>query len=137
MGGQIYHITATTEGRRPWFQDFDCARIVVAELRRLHEQKLVDSLAWVLMPDHLHWLIQLRGPFGLSTVIKVLKGRSSRQLGLRMDTGGSVWQSGFHDHALRREEDLLKVARYLVANPLRAGLVERIGDYPFWDAHWL
>jgi len=29
------------------------------------------------------------------------------------------------------------MARYIVANPLRAGLVERIGDYPLWDATWL
>ncbi|WP_137823726.1 transposase [Pseudomonas sp. D(2018)] len=135
--GQIYHITTTTEDRRPLFRDFQCARITVAELRRLHEQNVVNSLAWVLMPDHLHWLVQLNGPIGLATVIKVFKGRSSRQLGLHMETGGAVWQPGFHDHALRREDDIRKVARYIVANPLRAGLVERIGDYPFWDAKWI
>ncbi|MDH4582282.1 transposase [Pseudomonas sp. BN415] len=135
--GQIYHITTTTEDRRPLFSDFHCARITVAELRRLHEQNVVNSLAWVLMPDHLHWLVQLNGPIGLSTVIKVFKGRSARQLGLHMETGGAVWQPGFHDRALRREDDIRKVARYIVANPLRAGLVERIGDYPFWDAKWI
>ncbi len=135
--GQFYHITTTTDGRRPIFRDFHCARLAVVELRRLHEQNIVNSLAWVLMPDHLHWLLQLKGPIALSAVIKIFKGRSARQLGLRMDTGGAVWQPGFHDHALRQEEDVLKVARYIVANPLRAGLVERIGDYPFWDAHWL
>nr|WP_044871315.1 transposase [Pseudomonas sp. LFM046] len=135
--GQIYHITMTTDERRPLFREFECARIAVAELRRLHEQNVVNSLAWVLMPDHLHWLFQLNGPIGLSTVVKVFKGRSARQLGLWMDTGGAVWQQGFRDHALRSEEDIRKVARYIVANPLRAGLVERIGDYPFWDAQWL
>ncbi|MNW20243.1 hypothetical protein D3C71_2205540 [compost metagenome] len=49
----------------------------------------------------------------------------------------TLWQKGFHDRALRREEDLLKVARYVVANPLRAGLVEKLGDYPLWDAIWV
>ncbi|AOE82881.1 transposase [Pseudomonas sp. TCU-HL1] len=135
--GQIYHITTTTEGRRPLFRDFHSARIAVAELRRLHEQNVVNSLAWVLMPDHLHWLVQLKGPIGLSTVIKVFKGRSARQLGLHVETAGAVWQAGFHDHAMRYEEDVRQVARYIVANPLRAGLVERIGDYPFWDVCWL
>ncbi|MGH8412134.1 MAG: REP-associated tyrosine transposase, partial [Pseudomonas sp.] len=38
---------------------------------------------------------------------------------------------------IRRDEDLPAVARYIVANPLRAGLVEKIGDYPLWDAVWL
>ena len=50
---------------------------------------------------------------------------------------GRVWQDGFHDHALRREEDLRAAARYVVANPLRAGLVETIGQWPLWDAVWL
>jgi putative transposase len=48
-----------------------------------------------------------------------------------------LWQKGYHDRAIRREEDLLAVARYIVANPLRAGLVKRVGDYPLWDAVWL
>ncbi|MFB6261862.1 MAG: transposase, partial [Thiohalorhabdaceae bacterium] len=51
--------------------------------------------------------------------------------------GSPVWQPGFHDRAIRREEDLEAVARYVVANPLRAGLVDRIADYPHWDAAWL
>lgn len=49
----------------------------------------------------------------------------------------SLWQNGFHDRALKREEDLVKIARYVVANPLRAGLVEKLGDYPLWDAIWV
>jgi putative transposase len=38
---------------------------------------------------------------------------------------------------VRKEDDLVGLARYLVANPLRAGLVQRIGEYPHWDAVWL
>jgi len=50
---------------------------------------------------------------------------------------GSLWQDGFHDHALRREEDLKQVAWYIVANPLRAGLADRLGDYPYWNLDWV
>jgi hypothetical protein len=35
------------------------------------------------------------------------------------------------------EEDLAQIARYVVLNPVRAGLVRRVGDYPHWDAAWL
>jgi REP element-mobilizing transposase RayT len=49
----------------------------------------------------------------------------------------SVWQPGYHDHAVRQDEDLRAMARYVVANPVRAGLVKDIGDYPHWDAVWL
>ena len=42
-------------------------------------------------------------------------------------------------HASAREAALrlIDVARYVIANPKRAGLVERVGDYPYWDAIWL
>ena len=43
----------------------------------------------------------------------------------------------FHDHALRANEDLRQAARYVIANPIRAGLVRRVGDYPFWNAIWV
>jgi putative transposase len=48
-----------------------------------------------------------------------------------------LWQDGYYDRALRKEEDLQQIARYIVANPLRAKLVNKIGDYPLWDAVWL
>lgn len=89
------------------------------------------------MPDHLHWLFQLNERETLSATIKRLKARSSLSIGRHVELGSPVWQRGFYDHAIRRDEDILAVARYIVANPLRAGLVEHIGDYPLWDAIWL
>lgn len=59
-----------------------------------------------------------------------LKGRSARAINKQLDRNGPFWQRSFYDHALRREEDRLQLARYVVANPLRAGIVERLGDYP-------
>jgi REP element-mobilizing transposase RayT len=88
------------------------------------------------MPDHLHLLIQL-GTNPLDRVINGLKSYSARVLNRNIGRTGRFWDHGFHDHALRKEEDLVDVARYIVANPLRAGLVRRCGDYPFWDAVWL
>ena len=83
------------------------------------------------MPDHCHWMLTLEGSYSLSQTVRMFKGQSSRLAGV------SLWQRGFHDRALRRESDLLPTARYVIANPLRAGLVTRLGDYPYWDAVWL
>ncbi len=97
----------------------------------------VFSLAWVVMPDHLHWLIEL-GPQPLAPLMQRLKSRSAIAInGAAGRNGKRLWQKGFHDHALRNDEDLKGLARYIVANPMRAGLVRRIGDYPLWDAVWL
>lgn len=135
--GRAYLLTAVTHERQAVFQDWRLARLLVREMRRLHETGAVDSLAWVVMPDHLHWLIGL-GKMPLPQLMQNVKSRSAIALNKASGRSGEkLWQKGFHDHAVRAEEDLASVARYVVANPLRAGLVKRIGDYPLWDAIWL
>ena len=137
MPGQVYFITTVTHEREPLFRDFARARLVVGELRRLNDCALVTSLAWVVMPDHLHWLLALGHSHSISIVAKMLKGRTATAINRDSTRRGPLWQRAYYDHALRRDEDLAGVARYLVANPLRAGLVEKLGDYPHWDAVWL
>jgi REP element-mobilizing transposase RayT len=88
------------------------------------------------MPDHLHWLVKLEG-CTLDELMRRIKSNSARRINRCLGRTGPVWQQGYHDRALRREEDLQVAARYVVANPLRAGLVERLADYPHWDAVWL
>lgn len=128
--GQVYHITTNTRNREPVFADLTKGRIVVRHLMALEREGTASTLCYVVMPDHLHWLLSLeRGE--LSDTVRILKGRISRTV------GRPVWQPNFHDHAVRREEDLRAIARYIVANPVRAGLVARVGEYALWDAVWL
>ncbi|MOA38930.1 Transposase IS200 like protein [compost metagenome] len=94
-------------------------------------------LAWVLMPDHVHWVLRLGIGEQLASSVGRLKSASSRRVNACQGRQGPLWAGAFHDHALRREDDLRAIARYVVANPLRAGLVRRVGDYPFWNAIWL
>ncbi|QXH35509.1 REP-associated tyrosine transposase [Pseudomonas muyukensis] len=134
--GRVYIVTTVVTGREPLFQDFQLARTLVAQLRHAHDQQWVSSLCWVIMPDHLHWLIELR-QIGLSNLMRRVKSRSSRFINAAANRQGRLWQKNFHDHALRKEHDLRATARYIVANPLRAGLVTTLRHYPHWDAIWL
>jgi putative transposase len=135
--GHHYFITASTAGRAGYFEQFAAARIVIGEMKRLSDQSAVESLAWVVMPDHLHWLFVLRNGRSLGQVMNQLKGRSSRAINVYAGRSGTIWQPAYFDHALRADEDLKQVARYIVANPLRAGLTSRLSDYSHWDAIWL
>jgi REP element-mobilizing transposase RayT len=94
-------------------------------------------LAWVLMPEHVHWLVQLGDSVPLAAVVARLKSASGRRVNRITKHHGPLWSRAFHDRALREEEDLVSVARHMVANPIRRGLVARVGDYPFWNATWL
>lgn len=131
LPGQPYLLTLVTRYRQRYFEAFTTARQVVLTLHDPDVVRRADTIAFVAMPDHLHWLLQLKNTDSLEQTVRLYKAKVTRALGI------PVWQRGFHDHALRREEDLRDAARYIIANPLRAGLVERIGDYPHWDCVWL
>jgi len=133
---RIYLLTTNTLHREPVFEDFHLGRLVIEQFRMAQAQCWVDSLAWVVMPDHFHWLIELQ-QCSLSQLMQKTKSLSTRAVNRFAGRKGSLWQQGYHDRALRRDEDLVKLARYVVANPLRAGLVEKLGDYPLWDAIWV
>jgi hypothetical protein len=80
--------------------------------------------------------MQLKGN-DLGCVVGSIKSRCTQTVNRMTEREGPLWQTGYHDRAIRDGEELLPFARYIVANPLRAGLVEKIGDYPLWDANWL
>jgi len=134
--GRLYLLTTVTYHRRPLFLDFHLARLVIRSLRQADEDASCHSLAWVVMPDHVHWLIELKD-VTLGMLLCRFKSRSSHALRKAGVKDVPVWQAGYHDHALRREEDVVKAARYVIANPVRAGLVGKVGDYPHWDAIWV
>lgn len=135
--GRVYHVRTSTADRQALFADLFLGREVVGAMRFQQERGAVDSLAFVLMPTHLHWLFALTGTLALDAVMQSVKGFSAQQINARLGRHGPVWQEGYFDRALRAEEDIKQVARYIVANPLRAGLVTSCRDWPLWDAKWV
>ena len=57
--GRLYLLTTVTRDRIPQFVSLPFARAVIQQLRVSDQEGSCRSLAWVLMPDHLHWLIEL------------------------------------------------------------------------------
>ena len=134
---QIYHITMCTHQQRQLFNCWQTGRVLVQVLKEIEAQQIALSLAWVVMPDHVHWLMQLGEQQTLAQALQLCKGRSAKAINRHLSRQGTVWQHGVNERAIRKDEDMLQVARYIVANPLRAGLVKKLGDYPLWDAVWL
>lgn len=135
--GRIYHVRTSTHRRLPLFTDLLAGREVVKAMQYQQACGSVVSLAFVLMPDHLHWLFQLCLGATLEQVMHSMKGHSARRVNDRLGRRGAVWQGGYFDRAVRAEEDVRAVARYILANPLRAGLCHRLADYALWDAVWV
>ena len=133
----VYHVTTATKAREPFFRISDAAS---ATARCFLERSLLgdcDLLAWVLMPDHAHWLVQLGARDSLDVFVNRLKSSTARKANAVLGRNGALWEKAYHDRAMRSNDDLRKVARYIVANPIRAGLVANIGDYPYWNSVWI
>lgn len=132
---QIYMITTVTHQRVPLFEDLCVGRCVVNALRQAEAS--TKTLAFVVMPDHLHWLIQLREGSSMANSVRFVKASSARYINRQSAASGRIWAKGYYDQALRNEDQIKDFARYIVANPLRADLVKTVRDYPLWDAIWL
>ncbi|WP_027967629.1 REP-associated tyrosine transposase [Halomonas halocynthiae] len=129
LPNHYYLITIVTKNREKHFTNPENATIAAHHFYHETIQKNAQTLAYVIMPDHIHWLINLHQ--GLSEATRKYKARVS------WDLGSGIWQRGFHDHALRKEENIRETARYIIANPVRAKLVDNINDYPYWNTIWL
>ncbi len=134
--GRLYLITTVTRQRRALFAHWDAACACSRVLHAAPAESAITSLAWVVMPDHVHWLFSLDDG-ALDRVMQRFKSRAARAVNSHLGMTGGIWQPGYHDHAVRSEEHVRDLARYVVANPVRAGLARRVGEYPFWDAAWL
>lgn len=134
--GHAYLVTFTTHERQPWFRDpalaFTACRAIAGSLG-----DTAAFICWVLMPDHFHAILQLKSEAGLSRCVQRIKGCSSMACRKVLHQPMPIWARAFHDHAVRADEDLDAMARYVIANPVRAGLVAEAMQYPWWNADWL
>ena len=138
--GQIYLLTTVSHRRTPLFKHWHVAAPVCAQLGEARLWRDARLLCWVLMPDHLHMIVALGADEPLSRLVqraKVLTSKAANLGGAKRSADSRIWMPGFHDRALWREDDLLAMARYVVMNQVRAGLVRRVSDYPYWDAAWI
>jgi REP element-mobilizing transposase RayT len=77
--GRPYLITTVTHNGKPVFSSFDIARLLIHELQTSSKELDIESLAWVVMPDHLHWLFVLNQST-VSEVVRHVKGKSARNV---------------------------------------------------------
>jgi len=134
--GQCWRIAVHTLFRRPVFDDTESARAV----SRLHRQggpwSTSRCLAWVLMPECWQALVQLGEGDSLEWLVQRFKTASARLVDPRQRINGWLWERGFDAQPLRAQGER-EAARKLVLEPVRAGLANAIGQYPYWSAVWL
>jgi len=87
-------------------------------------------LAYCFMPDHVHLLVEgVRERADLRRFAKLAKQRSGALYARRVRR--ALWQKGYYERVLRDVDDAHEIARYILANPVRAGLAWSPIDYPY------
>jgi REP element-mobilizing transposase RayT len=123
--GTVALLTACTASKAPVFRETENAEIVLSEICGLHGDRW-SVLGYCIMPDHVHLLV-LNVDGSLIDFMRILKGRTARRLRGQID--GVLWQRSFHDHLIRRNDDISATLRYLFENPVRSGLASNWTDY--------
>lgn len=135
QSGCPFYVTSVTYHREPIFEDPRMCRLLVATLQVTKAFLDFRQYSYVVMPDHLHSIIQPTRETGLSETMRYIKGEFARKYNRLMGRKGRVWQEGFYDTGLRTPHDVLTRIQYTHRNPWRAGLEEEFGAYEFSSYH--
>ena len=129
-GMHRYSVTVCTFRRQAIFVSADIVNTVLTQ--SLHAAMACECaiLAYCFMPDHIHLLVEwLSATTSLSRFMQLAKQLSGHAF-LRFHHH-LLWQSGYYDRVLRREEDTAQACACIWGNPVRAGLVEQMADYAY------
>ena len=126
--GGIYHVTARGNARRSIFEDDDdCVRFLVVLASTVARYRVLCH-AYCLMGNHYHLLVQTLEP-NLSVAMRQLNGVYTQRFNRRHERCGHVLQGRFGAQLVDGEAYLREVCRYILLNPVRAGLVTHPGGW--------
>jgi putative transposase len=125
--GNIYFVTTVTHERKPILTTHDdLLRDAMSKFKARLDH---DMIAWVIMPDHAHFLIDPKES-NLSSIVQRMKMSFAKRYMLREGTPrAKVWQSRFWDHIIRDIDDMRRHLDYIHYNPVRHGYVKRPSDW--------
>ena len=130
LGIERYFLTICARDRRPVFSDQATVAITLQEFREIGTDEKFAILAYCLMPDHAHFLIEGQSDQSdLRRFVRRAKQHSGAAYALRCKE--PLWQEGYYERVLRKDTDAREVARYILWNPVRADLVENPAEYPY------
>jgi putative transposase len=133
--GGTYFFTVVTHQRAPWLHEACAVTALGDVMRKVREQRPFETLAMVVMPDHLHciWCLPAEDA-DFSTRWMLIKQGVVHRLRGRMGVQ-TFWQSRFWEHTLRNEQDVEQHTHYIHFNPVKHGLVPKVGDWPHSTFH--
>lgn len=132
-GWYRYFLTICAYQRRLVFKDATTIDLVLEQIRFTATEQGTENIAYCFMPDHLHVLVAgTSDTSDLRKFAKLMKQRSGWRFG--RNRTGRLWQAGYYDRVLRSEDATADVVKYIIQNPVRAGIVRSPGEYRHWGS---
>ena len=108
---------------------------IVKDTLFYYDGKKYKIIAWCIMPNHVHILIEVFNGFSLSEIIHSWKSYSANQINKLLNRTGQVWMMEYFDRYIRDYEHFDKVVNYIHNNPVKAGLVKSPSEYRWSSAY--
>jgi REP-associated tyrosine transposase len=131
--GGIFHITARGNRRQAIFFDDDDRRWFLRLFECAVTRFRWTCHAYCLMGNHVHLLIEIRDE-NLSEGMQWLLGRYAQDFNWRHGFDGHLFQRRFKSETVTSDRHLLELSRYIVLNPIRAGICTSAADWP-WSSY--
>jgi len=129
----IYFVTNVTFYRKLILQKN--GDLLMAAIESLKNKNNIDILAFVILPDHFHILIDTHS-FDISKIMQKIKMSFGVHFRIRMNiNSGRVWQHRFWDHAIRNQDDLNNHIDYIHYNPVKHGYTHNPFDWEYSSIH--
>lgn len=113
-----------------WLRQAPIAQLVADALHHFDGQRY-RLHAWCLMPNHVHTIVEPLMDYSLPSLLHSWKSFTAKAANRLLGRTGEFWQSEYYDHLIRDEKDYAHAMRYLLDNPVVAGLQ----DWP-WVWSW-
>lgn len=122
-----------------WLADETVARTIAEQIQPMDGQHF-RVIAYCIMPNHVHLLIESimaeylkhRGKtakYPVADALRLLKGGTARSCNLLLERSGPFWNHESYDHYVRDEQELERIIKYILNNPVKAGLVNEWKDW--------
>jgi putative transposase len=126
----FFATTKTSMGRR-LLQSERNAGLLIDVLGSLVAERHFHLYDFVIMPDHVHLLIEVGCEMTVEKAMQLIKGRFSHRLTKEFGHLGEVWQRGFSEVQVLKSESFAQHRAYIAMNPVKAGLVDSPEKYPY------
>ena len=129
--GGHYHIYNRGANRQPIFRDDENYRFLLGRVKEAAVEQQVSVLTYCLMPNHFHFVLRQDGEHPLSGFVQSVFNSYTKAFNKRYQRSGTLFEGPYRARAVTTEEYLLHLCRYVHRNPLEAGLVVRLSDWPY------